>query len=380
MNEEEVKLRPQAPTFEHSSSMESHEEVKQGGSIADVDRDAILNDLLNSKLDLNDLTGTQSMALLAGFIADIMELSKRPDIQVKGIFDGVYDVILGNQELKDDNDDKFVASPIVYRELLEKVYQDKLRVMEEKRRSDLVSESQEELGISLRVSSKMMSNFDEGLWGGSSGSDQGGMSRGSGIEEDSKYDEPVLPLTSRDLKSYVKTNVGKLERTIPKEDWISYGRKFYLKSSPNVSIEGYIERINRYAGISGSVGLCAGLFLMRFLFNVRGCSVNSQEGVEGEMRLWPLPLCCEEEVEMMEVSELNVFRLVLTSIRLSLKLVEDKNFQQGYFCKICGLQKAEDLFRMELAMGFGINWRVMMNQYDLWGFLLALKAIKASLE
>lgn len=378
MNEDEVKLRPQAPTFEDDTpKSDQQEEVQRGGSIMDVDGDAVLEDLLHDRLDLGDLTGTQSMALLAGFVKDVMEVSNRPEIDLSKVFDSAYDAILGdNNNSHDEEEDKFGASPKVYRPLLERVHQEKLRVMEDRRRSALVSASQEELGVSLRISSKMMSNFDEGLWGSGSGARTG--SSGS-VEDLLEYDEPVLPLTKNDLKTYVKTNVGTLERTIAMDDWVSYGRKFYLKTAPSVSIEGYIERINRYAGISGSVGLCAGLFLMRFLFNIRGRSVGAATGISGDMRLWPLPYECKGG-EIMAVSGLNVFRLVLTAIRLALKLVEDKNFQQGYFCRICGLQKPEDLFRMELAMGFGTNWDVMMNQYDLWGFLMILKGIKTSLR
>lgn len=382
MDESEVKLRPQAPTFEHERPLGGEDEMRaptpptpeavpRGSCVADVDGDAVLADLLEGRMGLDELTGTQSMALLVDFVEGVMELSKRPREAAAAVFEDVYGVVLG---LRKDTSREPSVVPEVYRPLLERVQRDKQRVLEERRRSQLVSASQEELGVSLRMQSKMMSNFDEGLYGSSQRTE--GSSESSSSEAP-QYEEPLLPLTVKDLKRYVGANVGMLERTIPREDWEAFGRKFYLKSAPKVTIGSYIERINRYAGISGSVGLCAGLFLMRFLFNVRGTSIYTNQGVAGDSRLWPLPLQCE--VELMEVTPLNVFRLVLTAIRLALKLVEDKNFQQGYFCRICGLQRPSDLFRMELAMGFGLNWGLMMNQYDLWGFVLALRAIKEGL-
>ena len=77
----------------------------------------------------------------------------------------------------------------------------------------------------------------------------------------------------------------------------------------------------------------------------------------------------------MKVSKLNAFRLILTCVRISSKLIEDKNFKQNYYCKVTGLQKLEDLFRLELAMGYGLDWGLFTNEYTLWRYLFHMQAL-----
>lgn len=384
-------MRPQKTTFEEQEPAagspqafargENSPEPAKPEPLSSVDACEIIDGLLSGGMSLDELSGTQAMAVLLSFVQDLMALTERSaDATDAGtIFDGAYEVLLQNasrdaaQDGAGDGDARpgagarFSGAPAVYRPLLERVYEQKARSLAEQRRASLVSASQEEIGVPLRMGSKMLSNFEDEL----------AQSGSSLLDTRELYDEPLLPLTCKDLKSYIHAHVGSCEPiTRDPDDRASYGKKFNLKTAPNVSLEFYIDRINAYSHVSGSVALCAGILLMRFLFNVRSVGLEGH-GVAGDNRLWPMALAGSEP--MLPVTELNVFRLLLTSLRLASKLLEDKNYAQKYYCKVCGLQQGSDLFRMELALGFGIDWCVLVNEFDIWPFLLLLKSIKGYL-
>ena len=269
---------------------------------------------------------------------------------------------------------------------------------------EIISKSQEELGISLRKSSKIFSNFEE------------------------SNDSIIDNIETNDIELYVSEKFGKYEKCLINDEtyeWIS--RKFYLKSAPNMEIMKYIERINTNLEISGPVGLCAGWFLFKLVFNIKcneklSDALNNNDGdyIKYEdrddnywdTRSFPLSLgesfnvnginneeevnsigmndkdesfnsviseeeegSINKEINLMKVNKLNAFRLILTSIRISSKLIEDKNFRQEYYCKVTGLQKLEDLFRLELAMGYGLEWGLFTNEYTLWRYLFHMQSI-----
>ncbi|KAG0689301.1 hypothetical protein C6P40_005238 [Pichia californica] len=158
--------------------------------------------------------------------------------------------------------------------ILDNILNKKLRSID-KKRLELISKSQEELGISFRKSSKILSNFEIDV-------------------------KPKLNLN--DLKDFINENIGEYEKCSFDQDkltWIS--NKFYLKSAPKMELNSYIDRINSHLEISGAVGLCAGWYLFKFLFNLK-CNeklsdgltnfqiLNNEDSIQWESRCLPLVL------------------------------------------------------------------------------------------
>lgn len=473
-------------------------DVKKKGKPAPVSsinaRDILVN--IHKVKSLDEISGTVAMSILLLLVDELIWLSDMisnglvndKDIteNVFGdrLFDGILDhfndtninsnnnsggedVEMREEVLPEDsatrNKEKFFIDEILSRILNKKVSN------RDKKKLELISKSQEELGVSLRQDSKILSNFE--------------------------LDEEETPtLTVKDLNDFVHDNIGKYEKCstdIETLTWIS--NKFYLKSAPKMELTNYLDRINSHLEISGAVGLCAGWYLFKFLFNLK-CdeklsngitghnlqylNKNLQRDVDWENRCLPLVLgnsfkynsstanssatgsssfltgdegvnnegdidkdmgskanesdhtdgvanpilnaiysqemdtSCSSvssfinddegddladpitnpttttasttisnfEVHMSKLSKLNAFRLILTCIRISSKLIEDKNFKQHYYCKVTGLQKLEDLFRLELALGYGLDWELFINEYTLWRYLFHMKALVLGCE
>ena len=68
---------------------------------------------------------------------------------------------------------------------------------------------------------------------------------------------------------------------------------------------------------------------------------------------------------MSSVNNRNFFRLILGSLRVSLKLIEDKNYKQRYYCKVVGMQNMSEMLNLELAEMFMLNFHLFINEYVL---------------
>lgn len=93
------------------------------------------------------------------------------------------------------------------------------------------------------------------------------------------------------------------------------------------------------------------------------------------MRVVPLgePPKEEGDIHMSSVNNRNVFRLILGSLRVSLKLIEDKNYKQRYYCKVVGMQNMSEMLNLELAEMFMLNFHLFINEYVLTRFLFQFK-------
>ncbi|GAV28610.1 hypothetical protein PMKS-002083 [Pichia membranifaciens] len=455
-------------------SGESEDEVRRSSNanvkkrkpdpVSSIDARGLLKNIHNMK-SLSEIDGTLSMSILSTLVDELIWLTDMLDKGVisdkditENIFgDRVFDCVLdhfgegstqSNQEEKESDEpsedaqnpensertqsqEKRKAGRFV-EGVLNEILGEKLNHID-KKRLELISKSQEELGISFRKSSKILTNFE-------------------------MSSKPSL--SAADLKVYVRKNIGEYEKCSTDSDtlaWIS--NKFYLKSAPKMELSSYIDRINSHLEISGAVGLCAGWYLFKFLFNIKcieklsdgiNCAQNSiaiDAYTEWESRCLPLVLgnsfsslcggesshslsddlkvdgdssmgsgnaiCAQpmdnsfsscssvlneddsftttsspnaehkesnSEVHMSKISKLNAFRLILTCVRISSKLIEDKNFKQHYYCKVTGLQKLEDLFRLELALGYGLDWELFINEFTLWRYLFHMKALVVGCE
>lgn len=456
--EEDRKQEVLGGSDEMRRSSNSNAKKPKPDPVSSIDARSLLKNIHHMK-SLSEIDGTMSMSILSLLVDELIWLTEMLDKGVindkditENIFgDRVFDCVLdhfgegsvqGNQEKGDgevsgdahdsenseetqsqekEKTGRFIES------VLNEILGEKLNHID-KKRLELISKSQEELGISFRKSSKILTNFE-------------------------MSSKPSLSAT--DLRVYVGKNIGEYEKCSTDSDtlaWIS--NKFYLKSAPKMELSSYIDRINSHLEISGAVGLCAGWYLFKFLFNIKcveklsdgiTCAQNSiaiDADTEWESRCLPLVLgdsfssvfggshslsddmkvdgepntgsgneisalpmdnsfsSCSSvvneddslltpngelrdgnsEVHMSKISKLNAFRLILTCVRISSKLIEDKNFKQHYYCKVTGLQKLEDLFRLELALGYGLDWELFINEYTLWRYLFHMKALVMGCE
>lgn len=308
------------PVKKQDQQKEGHDR-QRGESVSTVDMDELYDQLFNG--ENVQLTSLQGMAILYHFVADIIKIGnanadcKEKDnesnssVSLKRVWDEIYTNI---------------PKLSVYAKIIESI-----NSKEEVERLRQITRSQEELGVTLRQHSKILSNFNE---------------------------ENETTARASQISEYAR-RLGISKANLEPDQWKKLIGKFYLKEEPRMNLLSYIDRIHQHGSISSSVAICAVMLLWRFITNVKefGC-------VNGMERMLPLPIV--QDLALMELNNLNSFRLILTSLRLSLKLIEDKNFTQKFYCKVVGLPKTEDLFRLELSMGFGLNWSLFFNEYEYW--------------
>ncbi|XP_050224561.1 cyclin-P3-1 [Mercurialis annua] len=129
-----------------------------------------------------------------------------------------------------------------------------------------------------------------------------------------------------------------LEKSILKNEKLFDGSRrkevitvFHGSRSPYLSIKQYIERIFKYAKCSNSCFLVAYIYIERFL---RG---NDSY-----------------------LTRLNVHRLLITSIMLAAKFLDDECYNNAYYAKVGGVSTAE-MNRMETKFIFSLEYRLQVT-------------------
>ncbi|XP_038899829.1 cyclin-P3-1 [Benincasa hispida] len=137
----------------------------------------------------------------------------------------------------------------------------------------------------------------------------------------------VLTLLSSLLERSVKKNELLMEATQVKEA----RTMFHGLRAPTLSIQCYIDRIFKYFGCSPSCFVIANIYVDRFL------------------------KCTE-----IQLTSLNVHRLLITSIMLAAKFIDDSFFNNAYYAKVGGVSTAE-LNKLEMKFLFSIDFRLQVN-------------------
>ena len=122
-------------------------------------------------------------------------------------------------------------------------------------------------------------------------------------------------------------------------------RKFYSKRPPPISLEEYILRIHRYCPMSTAVFLAASLYIDR-LANAK---------------------------RVLHVTPRNAHRLLLATLRIAVKALEDRSYPHRRFAKVGGVSEAE-LKRLEISFCFVINFDLKVNEEMLSGQAVVLRA------
>lgn len=136
----------------------------------------------------------------------------------------------------------------------------------------------------------------------------------------------VLSLLSSLLERSVQKNEMLLEST-QIEDAVTI---FHGLRAPTLSVRQYIDRIFKYSGCSPSCFVVAQIYVERFL----------------------------QSTDIL-LTSLNVHRLLITSVMLAAKFIDDAFFNNAYYAKVGGVSTAE-LNRLEMKFLFSIDFRLQV--------------------
>lgn len=110
---------------------------------------------------------------------------------------------------------------------------------------------------------------------------------------------------------------------------------FHGQRAPAISVEQYVERIFKYANCSPSCFVVAYAYLDRF--------IHQQPGIP--------------------ITSLNVHRLLITSVMVAAKFLDDSYYNNAYYGKVGGV-KTQEMNRLELEFLFRLGFRLHITLQD----------------
>ncbi|ESW19048.1 hypothetical protein PHAVU_006G092300 [Phaseolus vulgaris] len=106
---------------------------------------------------------------------------------------------------------------------------------------------------------------------------------------------------------------------------------FHGSKAPNMSVTQYMERIFKYSNCSTSCFVIAHIYLERFFQKKSGY-----------------------------LTSFNAHRLLITSIMVAAKFLDDKYYSNAYFAKVGGVS-TEEMNRMEIEFLFNLEFRLFVT-------------------
>ncbi|CAN8286447.1 unnamed protein product [Cochlearia groenlandica] len=111
---------------------------------------------------------------------------------------------------------------------------------------------------------------------------------------------------------------------------------FHGLSRPTITIQSYLDRIFKYANCSPSCFVVAYVYLDRFTHKQPSLPINS----------------------------LNVHRLLITSVMVSAKFLDDRYYNNAYYAKVGGISTKEmNLLELDFLFGLGFDLNVTPNTF-----------------
>ncbi|XP_004229782.1 cyclin-U2-1 [Solanum lycopersicum] len=150
-----------------------------------------------------------------------------------------------------------------------------------------------------------------------------------------------IPLVISVLASLIERNLARNERIAKNCTWaLSKNvrtRVFDCHETPDMTIQSYLERIFRYTRAGPSVYVVAYVYIDRFC------------------QLYP----------HFRISPRNVHRLLITTIMVASKYVEDMNYRNSYFARVGGLTTNEmNKLEMEFVFMMGFKFHVNVSVFE----------------
>lgn len=150
----------------------------------------------------------------------------------------------------------------------------------------------------------------------------------------------VLSILASLLDRVVQMNEKLLEAT-KKQEKITV---FHGLRAPNLSIQSYIDRIFKYSNCSPSCFMLAYVYIDRFIHQ-------------------------QPEVP---ITSLNVHRLLITSVMVAAKFVDDAFFNNAYYAKVGGVSTLE-MNRLELEFLFNLDFKLQVTVSTFESYCLKLE-------
>ncbi|KAI3864000.1 hypothetical protein MKW98_031592 [Papaver atlanticum] len=148
----------------------------------------------------------------------------------------------------------------------------------------------------------------------------------------------VLSALSLILERVVRNN-EKLMETTKMKDTITI---FHAVRAPSMSIQQYINRIFKYASCSPSCFVIACIYIDRFLQRAD-----------------------------VHLTSLSVHRLLITSVRIAAKFIDDSFYNNAYYAKVGGVSTAE-MNKMEINFLFSLDFRLQVTERTFEHYCLQL--------
>ncbi|KAF2423792.1 cyclin-domain-containing protein [Tothia fuscella] len=171
---------------------------------------------------------------------------------------------------------------------------------------------------------------------------------------------PATPVPNHDIKapSFIQVDVGAPEACMNEPATADVGanaldsqvqqeaiaRKFFSKAPPRVSLEEYMARLQRYCPMSTAVYLAAGVYIHK--------------------------LSVEEK--LVPVTSRTIHRLVLASLRVAMKALEDLRYPQHRFAGVGGVSESE-LRLLEIALCYLTNFDLQVDNELLYKKTIGLQ-------
>ncbi|XP_059625297.1 cyclin-U4-1-like [Cornus florida] len=118
---------------------------------------------------------------------------------------------------------------------------------------------------------------------------------------------------------------------------------FHGLTRPTISIQSYLERIFKYAHCSPSCFIVAYVYLDRFV----------------------------QRQPLLPINSFNVHRLLITSVLISAKFMDDMYYNNAYYAKVGGISTKEmNLLEVELLFGLGFHLNVTPTTFHTYSSFL----------
>ncbi|XP_010258919.1 PREDICTED: cyclin-U2-1-like [Nelumbo nucifera] len=149
-------------------------------------------------------------------------------------------------------------------------------------------------------------------------------------------DESNSPLVISVLASLMDRTMTRNERITGKCNWVlskdSRIRVFDCHQVPDMTVQSFLERIFRYTRVGPPV------YVVAYVYIDRLCQMHPQ------FRITPS----------------NVHRLLITTIMVASKFIEDMNYRNSYFAKVGGLTTRE-MNKLEMDFLFLMGFKLHVN-------------------
>ncbi|CAD6248259.1 unnamed protein product [Miscanthus lutarioriparius] len=161
--------------------------------------------------------------------------------------------------------------------------------------------------------------------------------------------EPPSPRSSKArAPRVVAVLAGLLERAAERGDAEGEGAAaasaaFRGRALPGIPVRRYVERIYRYAGCSPACFVVAYVYLDRL---ARGRGADEEDGGGGE-----------EAPVSVGIDSYTVHRLLITSVLVAAKFMDDRHYNNAYFARVGGVELSE-MNALELHLLFALRFRL----------------------